>query len=129
MTDAQVFQLLGLAYLAAGLGMLINPKFYKRMIDQMLDSPAVIYVSGFMTLAVGYLLIAFYSTWGVNLRLILTVIGWIALFKGLSCIILPELLIKVSRGFMRSEKTVLGAGAVMTALGIVMMYVGFFAIR
>ena len=129
MTDAQVFQLLGLAYLAAGLGMLINPKFYKRMIDQMLDNPPIIYISGFMALAVGYLLIAFYSTWGVNLRLILTVIGWIALFKGLTAIIFPELLIQVSRGFIRSGKTVIGAGLVMTALGIVILYVGFFVIR
>lgn len=129
MTDAQVFQLLGLAYLAAGLGMLINPTFYKRMIDQMVDSPPVIYVSGFMTLAVGYLLIAFYSTWGVDLRLILTVIGWIALFKGLSAIILPELFVRFSRGFIRSGKTVIGAGLVMTALGIVILYVGFFVIR
>lgn len=129
MADANVFQLLGLGYLAAGLGMLINSKFYKRMIEQMLDSPPVIYVSGFMALAVGYLLLAFYSTWGANLRLILTIIGWIALFKGLTAIILPQLLIKVSHGFVRSDKTVTGAGLVMTALGIVMMYLGFIVLR
>ncbi|MCX5770688.1 MAG: hypothetical protein NTZ09_10510 [Candidatus Hydrogenedentes bacterium] len=129
MTGAPVFQLLGLAYLAVGLGILINPKFYKRMIDQMLDSPALIYLSGFMALAVGYLLIVFYSTWGVNLRLILTVIGWIALFKGLSAIVLPQLLIKISRIFIRSGKTVIGAGLIMTALGVVMLYIGFFAAR
>lgn len=129
MTEAQVFQLVGLAYLAAGLGILVNPTFYKRMIDQMLDSPAIIYVSGFMTLAVGYLLIAFYSTWGVNLRLILTIIGWIALFKGLTAMIRPQLLIKVSRGFIRSGKTVTGAGIFTTALGIAMMYLGFFVLR
>lgn len=125
MTDAYVFQLLGLAYFAAGLGMLIRPAFYARMIAQMLESPPVIYVSGFMTLTLGYLLIRFYGTTSADLRLILTIIGWIALLKGLNAIILPDLLIKFSRGFLRSGRTVAVAGTVMTAVGIAMMYVGF----
>jgi len=129
MTDADVFQLLGLGYSAAGLGMLIRPKSYTRMINQMLDSPPVIYISGIMGLAVGYLLIRFYSTWAADLRLILTIIGWIALIKGLNAIILPELLVKISRGFIKNGKVVLGAGIVMTALGIVMMYIGFIVLR
>jgi uncharacterized protein YjeT (DUF2065 family) len=128
MTDAQVFQLVGLAYLAAGLGMLINSKFYRRMIDQMLDSPPIIYLSGFMALAVGYLLISFYGSRHADLRLILTIIGWLALIKGLTSIIQPQLLIKISRGFMRSDKAVAGAGLVMTVLGIAMLYIGFMVI-
>jgi hypothetical protein len=129
MTVAGVFQLLGLGYLAVGLGMLINSKFYRRMIEQMLDSPPVIYLGGFMAFAVGYLLLAFYGTCDVNVRLILTIVGWLALVKGLTAIILPQLLIKVSRGFVRSGKTVMGAGIVMTALGIAMMYLGFIGLR
>lgn len=129
MTVANVFQLLGLGYLAAGLGMLINSTFYRRMIDQMLDSPPVIYISGFMAFAIGYLLLAFYGTWRVDLRLILTIIGGLALLKGLTAIILPQLLIKISRGFIRSGKTVIGTGAVMAALGIAMMYLGFITLR
>ncbi len=128
MTEAYVFQLFGLGYLAAGLGILVSPKFYARMISQMLDSPPIIYVSGAMAFVAGFLLIRFFSSWSADLPIILTIIGWIALVKGLSAIILPELFIKFSRGLVRSQRAILGTGVVMAALGIAMLYIGFIAL-
>lgn len=127
MTDANVFQLLGLIYLAVGLGMLLNSGFYNRMINQLVQSPPMIYFSGFSALTVGYLLARYYSFWGADRRVILTIIGWIALVKGLTLLILPQQFVKLTAFMVRSEKSTVWQGAVAVLIGAAMMYLGFFA--
>ena len=46
MNDANIFQIFGLAYLAIGLGMLASPRFYKEVINKLIDNEAMLFVTG-----------------------------------------------------------------------------------
>lgn len=63
MSDTQIFQIFSLAYLAIGIGIFINPNFYKRVFEDFTESPTALYFGGFMALLIGYLIVAFHNTW------------------------------------------------------------------
>ena len=59
MSDAQIFQIFSLVYLAVGIGILINPAFYKKLIEDFIESASVLYLGGIMALVVGYLILVY----------------------------------------------------------------------
>ena len=129
MSDAQIFQLLGLIYLAAGLGMIFNPDFYKKLLSNFSESPAVIYLGGFMALAVGYLLVAFHNIWALNWSVIITVIGWLALLKGFLLLITPGLYRIILPAIKRSQGLLILGAVFVTGLGLFCLILGFWVVR
>ena len=63
MSDAQIFQILSLVYIAVGIGILINPGFYKKLFEDFVENASVLYLGGITALVVGYLILAFHNTW------------------------------------------------------------------
>ncbi len=78
MADAIIFQILGLAYSAIGLGMLANPRFYEAMIKKMIVDEAVLFLTGLLVLAIGCLLVVYHNIWTGGWTMIITIFGWLA---------------------------------------------------
>ncbi|MHC4104175.1 MAG: hypothetical protein ACYSR9_04490, partial [Planctomycetota bacterium] len=83
MSDAQIFQVLSLYYIAVGIGILVNTQFYKKVFEDFIERTSILYLGGVMALGVGYLLVAFHNTWTKDLSVIITIVGWLALVKGI----------------------------------------------
>jgi len=66
-----------------------NPKRIVQVIKDLEDQKFVIVIS-FMAIVIGLLNILFHNVWEDDWRLIITFIGWIALFIGLSLFIFPK---------------------------------------
>lgn len=66
-----------------------NPKRIKQIFDDLNDEKFLI-VSSFMAIIIGLLNILFHNIWELNWTLIITCIGWISLFIGLSLFIIPK---------------------------------------
>ena len=66
-----------------------NPKRIVQVIKDLEDQKFVIVIS-FLAIVIGLLNILFHNIWEDNWRLIITFIGWIALFIGLSLFIFPK---------------------------------------
>lgn len=126
MTDAQIFQLLGIIYLAVGLGMLINPDFYKKMITHFMENPPAVYMGGLAALVIGFLLITFHNSWVRDWPVIITIIGWAAFIKGLFLIILPKVSAKICNAY-KMEKYLRLWAVVVLILGALLCGLGFFA--
>jgi uncharacterized protein YjeT (DUF2065 family) len=127
MTDAQIFQVLGIVYLVVGIGILINPAFYKKLITTFTESPPAIYLSGLVALVIGYLLVTSHI-WAKDWSVIITIFGWAALIKGLFLIVLPKVSIKVSNAFKEMKKFLKVWGIVVAIVGGLLAWVGFFAV-
>jgi uncharacterized protein YjeT (DUF2065 family) len=129
MTDAQIFQLLGIVYLAVGIGILINPAHYKKLMAVFSENPPVLYLSGLAALVVGYLLVRFHNVWPSDWPVIITIIGWVALFKGLFLLLLPDASVKVCRFFEGQMTKFFHVWAiVMAVVGALLAWLGFFAL-
>lgn len=66
-----------------------NPKRIVQVIKNLEDQKFVIVIS-FLAIVIGLLNILFHNIWEDDWRLIITFIGWVALFMGLSLFIFPK---------------------------------------
>ncbi len=129
MTDAQIFQILGIVYLAVGIGILINPEFYKKLLATFSESPPAIYLGGLAALAVGYLIITFHNIWPSDWPVIISIFGWLSLIKGLFLLLLPKVSISVCKFFERQMTKFFIVWAIVVAVvGALLAWLGFFAV-
>jgi uncharacterized protein YjeT (DUF2065 family) len=128
MTDAQIFQILGITYLAVGIGIIINPDFYKKLLKDFTENPPAIYLGGLVALAIGFLLVSFHNNWVRDWSVIITILGWAALIKGLFLLVLPKLSIKTSNAFREIKKLLPVWATIVIILGTLLCWLGFFTL-
>ena len=84
-----VAALFGPIYVVAGIGILLDPNHYRRMIEEFLRSPALVYLGGAIALAAGLSILYFHNSWSGDWRVIITILGWLACLKGAHLLIFP----------------------------------------
>ncbi len=126
MTDANIFQVLGLVYLFIGLGMLVSPRFYKEALIKMMDNEAILFITGILVFILGYLLVAYHHVWAGGWPVVITVIGWVAVLKGLMILFVPEGSVRIYRSLRIAERQMGFYGLVASILGIILAYIGYF---
>ena len=127
MSDAQIFQLFSLVYLAIGIGMLINRDFYKKLFEDFCESAAVMYIGGVFTLVIGYLILALRgcSVCCVSgFSIIIPIIGWLALIKGILILIQPKMMITLTKALLK-ESTLKIMIVWVLFLGLAFSFLGF----
>ena len=125
MSDAQIFQLFSLAYIAVGVGILINPDFYKKVYQDFIDNGMALYFGGFTALAIGYLLVTFHNVWEMDWHVIITIFGWIALIKGMLILVRPQAIIAIAKVFVNNEKALKIEAIVVLLIGLLFSFLGF----
>ena len=125
MSDAQIFQLFSLVYLAVGIGMLINPDFYKKLFTDFCESAAVMYLGGLMALAVGFLILAHRGIRCTqDWAMILSLIGWLALIKGILILVRPNMMIAMTKDMMKDSLLKI-LPAIIILIGLAFSFLGF----
>ena len=124
MSEVQIFQILGLFYFAAGLGMLINPEFFKKMLVNLTECPFSVYLGGILALGVGYFLLGFHNVWKMDKTILITLIGWIAAIKGLFVLIFPKFFVNITNKM--GERLLTFGGVISAILGAILISFGFF---
>lgn len=66
-----------------------NPKRIKQIVIDLEDQKFKILIS-FIAIIIGLINILFHNIWEPNWKLVITIIGWIALFLGLTLFIFPK---------------------------------------
>jgi hypothetical protein len=91
-----------------------------------MESPPAIYLGGIAALIIGYLLVTFHNVWVKDWIVLITIIGWMALIKGLCLIVLPKASIKISNIFIEQMTKFLTAWAIVVIiLGGLLCWLGF----
>jgi hypothetical protein len=105
----RVARLVGPLFVAVGLGILLNSKFYAGAVIEAVHSPTLVYLSGIATLLAGLAILNAYRTWTADWRVIVTILGWLFVIGGVVRIVLPGLV----------ERTVIAIYVGTTALTII----------
>lgn len=124
MTNIHIFQLAGLVLFATGVGMLTNPGFVKNILRDLEQSAMDMFLGGITSLAIGYYLVSFHNVWGWHPALIITLLGWSALAKGLMLLMFPTFTMRLYKGV---DKKGTAVGYAVVALGSILLYLGYFA--
>lgn len=125
MSEAQVFQVLGIAYTAIGIGAVADSKSFGRLVEGFAKERALLFVSGILALVTGYCLVVFYGgIWGANRSTVLVCIGYAALLKAIMMLAMPEWSIKVMKAFMKIVPNAL-YGWFVLVLGMAFLAIGY----
>jgi len=128
MSDAQLFQLFGLAYLSIGVGALLDIKNWQRVFEDFTKNRPLLLIGGVGSLVVGFLLVTFHNTWAWQWPVIITIIGWLALLKGILLLALPQVMI-VLVAAMSIEKNLLKIHAAATmVIGLMFLVLGIWIV-
>lgn len=128
MAEANIFQVIGLVYLAIGLGMLVNARFYETMLKRMIEDEVALFITGLAVLVIGYFLVAYHNIWVGGSTIIITVFGWMALLKGLMLVIIPEQSINLYKYIRITKGQMSLYGIIVLILGAICLYFGYFAL-
>lgn len=124
-TSILIAKIIGLIYLSFGVGILLNGSFYKKEIPKLLENTAYLILGGFLAIIVGVLIIDNHNYWVKNWTIVITLIGWIALIKGIMLLAFPTL-VKIYKPLLNSENFYKILGPLVLVFGLIFTYFGYF---
>lgn len=124
MTDIQILQLLGLAYLAAGLGGITSPQVFKKAVRDYAENLPAIYLSAVLLLVLGYVLVNRSPEPCSPTTLLVTAIGWLCLIKGALLLAFPRIHVLVAKYVKKDSQLSLGA-IISVLIGIALLLISF----
>lgn len=118
-----IAKLFAVFYLFIGFGILMNPKYYKKMMAELTKDFGILYFGGILATLAGFLIVTFHNVWE-GWPIIVTVFGWIALIKGFALFVFPDSF--DYWGKLMKKMNMAGLGAVILAFGLLFGYLGWF---
>ena len=111
-------------YLSASVGAFFGPDYYRKVADDLFNNAALTYLSGFITVVFGFLIVHYHNRWAKNWTVLITLLGWLALLKGIVLITSPQFIHNLSdRMFTDFGARIFPYAAV--CLGLLFAYFGF----
>jgi hypothetical protein len=124
--SAFLAKLIGPVFLAVGIGLIANAAIYKKLAAEFLDSTALIYLSGLLTMIAGMALVLTHNVWAADWRVLITLLGWLLAIGGAVRIVIPQGTQKIGRRFLKHPQAAIIAAAVWLAIGAVLCFFGYF---
>ena len=112
---------IGLYMIVVGIGGLVSPSRWRAMMDDLDRSPGLVMALGFPVFVVGTALVLIHSIWTDPLAVIVSLIGYVALFEGALLLATPVPLLRIGRWAVRFTR--LWAG-ISILLGILLFLAG-----
>jgi hypothetical protein len=124
-TSIFLAKLIGPVALVAAAGLFINTAAYRAMAREFLRSPALLYLSGLLTLTAGVAIVLAHNVWVADWRILITILGWLAVIGGAARILLPERARTFGDAMLGKPLTMQIGGAVWLAVGALFCVVGY----
>jgi len=119
-------RLIGLFALALALVMIARRDSFGSIASALVHDPALLFVLGLITLAIGLAMVLAHNIWsGGILPVVITLIGWIQLIRGLVALLTPSDVLARFFDTMNFAQFSYGAFAITLALGLYLTYMGF----
>ncbi|MCX6722615.1 MAG: hypothetical protein NT094_00930 [Candidatus Staskawiczbacteria bacterium] len=79
----------GIAIIIVCLALILKENLLKRVIASIEDD-ANLFMWGFISLIIGLAMVLSYNVWTKDWQVVITILGWLALIKGLALLFMPE---------------------------------------
>jgi hypothetical protein len=124
-TSILLAKIIGPLFLVVGVGIFINLEHYRRLVADFGASPLSIYMAGTTAVLLGLLIVTYHNVWELSWPVIITVLGWATLLKGVVRIVAPKLVAERSQRYGRNTNAVMTSAIVVVVLGCVLTYFGY----
>jgi hypothetical protein len=92
-------ELWGITIIVVSFVFLISPKFLERLLVDT-ENKTTMFLWGITTLIIGLMMIVVHNVWTLDWRLVITILGWLTLLKGLDLLLLPK---RMRRRWLNTE--------------------------
>ena len=121
-----IAKIISVIYLSAGLGAIFSADHYRGLLDDMFNNAALTYLTGLTAVIVGFLLVNYHNSWEKDWTVLITIIGWIALMKGVIIIAFPKFVHRYSKLIFEGRGfSIFPYAAIL--MGLLFGYFGFFS--
>jgi hypothetical protein len=123
-TSLLLAKILGSIYLVIGLGILINQDYFRSVAKEVAASPALVLLTGLLSLILGSLIVAIHNVWE-GWPVVITILGWLAVLRGVLRIIVPQRAMEIAEKMTATANSVTAAALVALALGAYLAAMGY----
>lgn len=121
-----VAKIIAITYVSFGVGILFNGKYYKKVFLALLNDTSYLILGGIFAIIIGFIIVENHNIWTNDWIVIITIIGWVALIKGILLLAFPKFTNLFKNLFDNSLFIqFLGPAAIM--FGLIFMYFGFYS--
>lgn len=124
-TSRYIARLMGPLLLVMGLGMVIESETVSKLSQEFLSNLSLIYLAGMLTLVAGLAIVNAHNVWIADWRVIITILGWLAVIGGLFRILLPGQVQTLGTGFATDTTAMIVGGLITLLLGGILTWVGY----
>lgn len=119
-----IAKITSVVYLSAAVGAVFSRDHYRRILDDLFENAALTYFIGFTAVILGFLMVNYHNIWNKDWTVLVTILGWLALTKGVLIIAFPRFVQRYSKSIFE------GRGLqffpyVAIFMGLVFGYFGF----
>lgn len=118
-------KILSLYLLIVGVAMLFNKNYYQSILTTLVKNEPLLLVTGFIALILGLLMVVFHNIWVWDWPVFVTVIGWLALLKGILRLMFPRRFLNAQIHFIQSNIYYNTSFIVLIVLGIFLACMAF----
>lgn len=126
--DLSIFlaQALGLYFLILGFAMVINGERAKDLIGKILKDDSLVFITGIIALIIGILLVLSHNIWVMGWPVVITILAWLALIKGIMRVVYPMKAMMIAEKVISSSKSYYTVSVIVFVIGLFLAYHGFF---
>jgi hypothetical protein len=124
-TSIFLAKLLGPILLLAAVAVFVNRKAIDALAREVLDGHALLLLLGFLDFTAGLAIVLTHNVWVANWRVIITLLGWLLLVRGVVRSVIPDQVRPYGLKLLRNPNFINGVVAVMLVLGLVLSYFGY----
>jgi hypothetical protein len=128
-TSRYIARLMGPLLLIIGIGMvmgmLTEGDGYSSLLEEFIGSRALIFVTGVLALVAGLAVINAHNVWVRDWRVIVTVLGWLLILRGIMNLIFPITVQTLGDRMIASHAGVLAGAAMTIVLGAILSIMGY----
>ena len=103
----------------------MNTAFYRRIVEEFIESPALCYLGGILALFFGLFILNFNNAWTADWTVIITIIGWLSVVKGVLLIVFPKVYLNFSNWMRMGDAMMRYIGIIYLLLGLFLTFKGF----
>jgi hypothetical protein len=128
-TSTLIARLMGPVLLAIGIGVAlglgVEGDTSSALMKEFIGSKALIYITGLLALVAGLAIVNAHNLWEPDWRVIITILGWLAIVRGVASILFPANVQAMGDHMLASSVGLLAAAAITVALGAVLTFMGY----
>ena len=124
-TSIFLAKLIGPVCLVLGLALLINGAAFRTLAGEFLNNPALMFLSGVITLPAGLAVVLTHNVWAGDWRILITILGWLAVIGGAARILVPQRAVAVGRTMLANPSTLHISTGVYLVIGALLSFFGY----